>query len=53
MHLYTEGFGDKWAYPIPSDTFSSLGDAWVTFQEFLNYCNIHDDSGQIRRGLFA
>ena len=24
LHIYREGFGDKWAYPIPNDIFSDM-----------------------------
>ena len=40
LHVYREGFGDKWAMPMPSDKFSNTSDLWRTLQEFLNYCNI-------------
>jgi hypothetical protein len=40
LHQYKEGFGDKWAYPIPQDKFHNLDDQWETLQNFMNFCNI-------------
>lgn len=40
LHLYREGFGDKWAIPLPREKFSNASDLWLTLQEFLAYCNI-------------
>jgi len=41
IHLYREGYGDKWAYPLP-DAFTSPDDCMVTFGQFLVYCAITD-----------
>lgn len=52
LHLYREGYADKWAYPVPDGVFSNIGDAWQTLQDFMNYCNIvHPPNFQ--RGLFS
>jgi len=40
IHLYKEGWGDKWAYPLPEGVFSKLDDHWITLQEFLTYCSV-------------
>ena len=40
LHLYREGFNDRWAYPVPPDRFSNLGDATRTLQDFMDYCNV-------------
>lgn len=40
LHLYREGFGDRWAYPVPADRFSNLGDASQALQDFMAYCNV-------------
>lgn len=51
LHLYREGFGDKFAFPVPSDHFRNLDDAWLTLEDFMQFCNIvHPPI--IRRGLF-
>lgn len=39
LHLYKEGFADKWAFPVPSH-FSSLGNFLLTLDEFMDYCHI-------------
>ena len=40
LHLYREGFGDKWAVPLPADRFQNPADVWATFEDFLRFCNI-------------
>ncbi|MFQ5646059.1 MAG: hypothetical protein ACE5GM_03940 [bacterium] len=40
LHLYREGFGDKWAYPLPADGFTNPTDTWKTLNDFMKYCNI-------------
>src|SRR5262249_24419255 len=40
LHLYKEGFGDKWAYPLPAGKFSNTSKLELTFVEFLGYCNV-------------
>jgi hypothetical protein len=52
LHLYREGFGDKWAIPVPGDVFGDVTDQWRTLQDFMQYCNIAEIP-LIRRGLFT
>jgi hypothetical protein len=52
LHLYREGFGDKWAVAVPADKFPNLGDLWQTLQDFMKYCNVVDPPA-INRGLFT
>ena len=40
LHLYREGFGDKWAFPVPSARFPCLDDEWRTLKHFMRYCNV-------------
>lgn len=40
LHVYCEGFGDKWAVPVPSGQFHSLSDEGTTLDDFMRYCNI-------------
>ena len=40
LHVYREGYGAKWAYPVPADRFSHLGDPWLTLFDFLVFCNV-------------
>ena len=40
LHLYREGYGDKWASPAPVDHFKDTDDPWQTLHHFMNYCHI-------------
>ena len=40
LHIYREGYGDKWAMPVPAAQFRAADDLWMTFEDFLSYCNI-------------
>lgn len=40
LHVYKEGFGDKWAIEIPQDHFKDLSDFAQTLEDFMSYCNI-------------
>lgn len=51
LHVYKEGYGDKWATTLPPDRFSNPADAWTTFEEFMAFCNI-TQLPHIERGLF-
>lgn len=42
IHLYKEGFDDKWAYPLPNDIFKNLDNKWDILVSFMTYCNITD-----------
>lgn len=52
LHVYREGFGDKWAYPPPTDRFADLDDLWRTLEDFMEFCNVVERP-IIRRGLFT
>jgi hypothetical protein len=52
LHVYREGYGDKWAEPVPAQHFSNLSDFWKTFQDFLRYCNVTQPP-HIDWGLFT
>lgn len=51
LHVYREGYGAKWAIPVPADRFPNMGDLWQTLQDFMTYCSIVEPP-EIRRGLF-
>lgn len=51
IHLYREGFGDKWAFPVP-DRFMDLSDPSRTLDDFMTYCNIIEPPA-ISRSLFT
>ena len=40
LHLYQEGYEDKWAYPVDSEVFTLLSDPGTTFHDFCTYCHI-------------
>ena len=52
LHVYREGYGDKWAFPVPGDRFVNLSDQWQTFHDFMGFCNIVQPPN-VRRGLAA
>ncbi|CAE6794244.1 DUF6978 family protein [Nitrospira defluvii] len=51
LHLYREGFGDKWAMPLPVASFPNINDLWQTLEDFMTFCNVVDRPA-IARGLF-
>lgn len=52
LHLYVEGFGDRWAVPAPIDRFSSPNDLFATLEHFMSYCNVIEPP-VIDRTLFS
>lgn len=50
LHLYVEGFEDKWAIPAPPDKFPNASDLYTTLEDFFRYCNITEPP-IIHRGL--
>ncbi|MCD4732995.1 hypothetical protein K8R78_02025 [bacterium] len=40
LHVYREGYGDKYAIPIPNENFPRINSLWGTFEDFMKYCNI-------------
>jgi hypothetical protein len=40
IHLYREGYADKWAMPLPLDRFRDAGDPQAVLADFLALCNI-------------
>ncbi len=52
LHIYREGFGDKWAIPVPADRFRDSTDMWATLEDFLRFCNVTQQP-HIERGLFT
>lgn len=52
LHVYREGYGDKWAIPIPADRFTATTDLWTTLEEFMGFCSITQPP-HIERGLFT
>ena len=52
LHLYREGYGDKWAIPAPLDRYPTSLDMFLTFEAFMNHCNITEPP-HIQKGLFS
>lgn len=52
LHVYREGFGDKWAVAVPPDRFPATADVWQTLEDFMRFCNISQPP-HIERGLFT
>jgi hypothetical protein len=52
MHLYREGYGDKWASVLPDGVFSNLDDSWQVLSDFMKYCNV-TRAPNFKRGLFS
>ncbi len=51
LHVYREGFGDKWATRVPTEGFAESIDVWGMLGEFQRFCNITRPP-RIERGLF-
>lgn len=52
LHVYKEGFGDKWAFKVPVGVFSDLTDPWKSLHDFMRFCNV-TKAPTFRRGLFT
>lgn len=52
LHLYREGYGDRWAMPSPAEQFSDTGDPWLLLLEFIQFVNVTVPP-DIRRGPFT
>ena len=52
LHLHREGYGTKWAHPLPLECFSDHQDRWKLLEEFIWFCKIIDPP-TIERGLFV
>lgn len=42
IHLYREGYADKWAEALPIDRFGDPTDLARTFRDFLEFCNVQE-----------
>ena len=51
LHLYVEGFMDRWAIPTPTDKFPHTNDLYRTLEDFFRYCNVIEPP-VIQRELF-
>lgn len=42
LHVFRDGYEDRWAYPIDPATFKNLQDPRQALLDFCGYCNIRD-----------
>ena len=52
LHIYREGYGDKWATPAPLSIYGDTLDLFSTFEVFMKRCNITAPP-TIQKGLFS
>ncbi len=52
LHIYREGFGDKWASAAPVNRYTNTLDLFSTCEAFLRHCNISGKS-RLVKGLFS
>jgi Family of unknown function (DUF6978) len=52
LHVYREGFGDKWAIPVPLPYFPRTADLFATLDDFYRFCSVTRPP-MIERGLFS
>jgi hypothetical protein len=38
LHIYREGFGDKWAFPLPEGKFANLDEITQILSDFMDEC---------------
>ncbi len=50
LHIYVEGYNDRWAIPVPVEAFPHSNDLFSTLDDFFRYCNIIEPP-IIQRGL--
>jgi hypothetical protein len=52
LHVYREGYGDKWAGRAPENLFPSGSEPWDMLQQFMRFCNVSRPP-KLQRGLFT
>ncbi len=52
LHIYREGFADKWAIPIPTDKFGKIDDRWQTLVDFMIFCKVIEQP-RIKQGIYT
>ena len=52
LHIYREGFGDRWAFPAPLERYPDTLDLFSTCRAFMKHCNITSPPN-IQKGLFS
>ncbi|NNM88561.1 MAG: hypothetical protein HKL95_08590 [Phycisphaerae bacterium] len=52
LHVYREGFADRWAIPVPGNKFGNIDDAWRSLVDFMALCTLVRNP-RINRGLYT
>ena len=52
LHIYRQGYADKWAFPAPPELLSDTGSPYEVLVLFMKRCNITLPPN-IQRGLFS
>ena len=52
LHVYREGYGDRWAIALPRERFTVAGDPWRLLLEFMQFVNVTVPP-DVRKGLFT
>ena len=42
LHMFREGYGDKWAIPAPVGRYTNTLDLFSTVEAFMRHCNVTD-----------
>jgi hypothetical protein len=42
LHIYREGFDDKWAYPVNPEVFHDIDNAGTVFEDFCRFCHVEE-----------
>lgn len=52
LHIYREGFADKWAMAAPADIYPNTLELFSTCEAFMRHCNVTNPPN-IVKGLFS
>ncbi len=52
LHIYRQGYGDKWAVAAPPESFPNTADLLATLDDFMKVCNVVQRPS-IMKGLFS
>ena len=52
LHIYREGYADKWAIAAPAEKYPNVKDLYETLEAFMRHCNVTQPP-VIEKGLFA
>jgi hypothetical protein len=52
LHMYREGYSDKWAIVAPVDRYTNTLDLFSTLETFMIHCNVSKPPN-VQKGLFS